>query len=123
METTEKIVEAYVRYIRGWATIPNIKCSGQFEIDLIAINPISGKKYHIESGISGSQVYSKLTAKPFVPENLKIRGKIAGTRRTVGYFVQRKFGTKAVTDRLLDYGFKPSGYRKVIVTWGWTDEG
>jgi hypothetical protein len=34
METTEKIVEAYVRYVKRWATIPNIKCDGQFEIDL-----------------------------------------------------------------------------------------
>ncbi len=33
METTEKIVEAYVRYVKGWATIPNIKCPGQNEID------------------------------------------------------------------------------------------
>ena len=33
METTERIVEAYVRYIKGWATIPNIKCPGQYEID------------------------------------------------------------------------------------------
>jgi len=37
METTEKIVEAYVRYVKDWATIPNIKCKGQFEIDLLAI--------------------------------------------------------------------------------------
>lgn len=39
METTETIVEAYVRYIKGWATIPNIKCSSQLEIDLLAIVP------------------------------------------------------------------------------------
>ena len=39
METTEKIIEAYVRYIMGWATIPNIKCKGQYEIDLLAIDP------------------------------------------------------------------------------------
>jgi len=31
METTEKIVEAYVRYVKDWATIPNIKYKGQFE--------------------------------------------------------------------------------------------
>jgi hypothetical protein len=122
VETTEKIVEAYVRYVRRWATIPNIKCHGQFEIDLIAVDPASGKKYHIESGISGSQVYSKLTAKPFIPENLKIRGKIAGTRRTLGYFVQRKFGTKAVIDQLREFGFHPGEYQKIIVTWGWTAE-
>ena len=39
METTERIVEAYVRYIKGWATIPNIRCGGQLEIDLLAIDP------------------------------------------------------------------------------------
>jgi len=37
METTEKIVEAYVRYVKGWATISNIKCPGQSETDLLAI--------------------------------------------------------------------------------------
>jgi hypothetical protein len=26
METTAKIVEAYVRYMKRWATIPNIRC-------------------------------------------------------------------------------------------------
>ena len=40
METTEKIVEAYVRYVKGWATIPNIKCPGQNEIDILAVNPM-----------------------------------------------------------------------------------
>ena len=52
METTEKIVEAYVRYVKGWATIPNIKCPGQCEIDLLAIDPLSLDRYHIESGVS-----------------------------------------------------------------------
>ena len=48
METTEKIVEAYVRYVKGWATIPNIKCHGQYEIDLIAIDLCNLDRYHIE---------------------------------------------------------------------------
>ncbi len=65
METTEKIVEAYVRYVKGWATIANIKCPGQFEIDLLAVDPRTGDKYHVESGVSVSGSYSKLTAKPF----------------------------------------------------------
>ena len=39
METTERIVEAYVRYVKGWVTIPNIRCPGQYEIDLLAIDP------------------------------------------------------------------------------------
>jgi hypothetical protein len=60
METTEKIVEAYVRYVRRWATIPNIRCDGQFEIDLLAIDPVSLERYHIESGVSVSGSYSAL---------------------------------------------------------------
>jgi hypothetical protein len=33
METTEKIVEAYVRYVKNWFTIPNIKRKEQLEIE------------------------------------------------------------------------------------------
>jgi hypothetical protein len=54
METTEKIVEAYVRHVKGWATISNIRCHGQYEIDLLAIDPKSLARYHIETSVSGS---------------------------------------------------------------------
>jgi hypothetical protein len=33
MESTEKIVEAYVRYVKNWFTIPNIKCKEQLEME------------------------------------------------------------------------------------------
>ena len=122
METTERIVEAYVRYVKRWATIPNIKCEGQFEIDLLAIDPLSLDRYHIESGVSVSSSYRALTAKPYNPDDLKIRVKIAGTRRTLGYFIERKFGSPRVIAKLNEYGFHPGNYSKVIVTWGWTEE-
>ena len=80
------------------------------------------ERYHIESGVSVSGSYSALTAKPYDPEGLKIRVKIAGTRRTLGYFIERKVGSACVIKRLADYGFVPGKYSKVIVTWGWTDE-
>jgi len=41
METTEKIVESYCRYVKRWFTISNIKCQGQYEIDLLAIDASS----------------------------------------------------------------------------------
>jgi len=120
METTEKIVEAYCRYHKGWATIPNIKCSGQYEIDLLAIDLVALKRYHVETGVSISASYSKLTAKPFSAEDLKVRVKTAGQRRTVGYFSERKFGAPQVLKKLEEYGFKKGRYSRVIVTWGWT---
>jgi hypothetical protein len=119
METTEKIVEAYVRYIKRWATIPNIKCPGQYEIDLLAIDPVNFNRYHIESGVSISGSYSKLTLKPYSDKDLKIRVKAAGQRRMLGYFIQRKFGAEPVLMTLKQYGFLPGEYSKIVVSWGW----
>lgn len=121
METTERIVEAYVRYLKGWATIPNIRCDGQLEIDLVAIDLKSLDRYHIESGVSVSGSYSKLTNHPYSADALKQRVKQAGQRRTLGYFRDRKFGDEHVVARLKDYGFRDGKYQKVVVTWGWQD--
>src|SRR5437868_1469191 len=108
METTEKIVESYCRYIKGWFTIPNIKCKGQFEIDLLAVDARPNRKqkrYHIECGVSISGSYSKLTTKDYSDQKLKIREKAAGQRRTMGYFINRKFGQPEVIAELQKYGF------------------
>src|SRR6266704_3242297 len=82
METTEKIVESYCRYVKQWFTIPNIKCKGQYEIDLLAVDTTSRriKRYHVECGVSISGSYSKLTANNFSSADLKIRVKQAGQR-------------------------------------------
>jgi hypothetical protein len=122
METTEKIVEAYVRYVRGWATIPNIRCDGQFEIDLLAIDPVTLDRYHIETSVSASAAFSKLTAKTFDPLLLKVRVQQATMRRTLGYFIQHKFGTPAIAKRLSQYGFAPGAHKNIVVTWAWTPD-
>jgi hypothetical protein len=121
METTERIVETYVRYVKNWFTLANIPCGGQYEIDLLAIDPVTHDRYHIESGISVSGSYSKLTDKPFSDADLKTRVKQAGQRRTLGYFADRKFGNPHVQRMLRNYGFKDGQYNKVIVTWDWMD--
>ena len=122
METTEKIVEAYVRHVKSWATISNIRCAGQYEIDLLAINPKTLERYHIETSVSVSQGFSKLTADQFDREGLKVRVQKPKLRRTLGYFIECKFGPQPVADTLKEYGFEPGAYTKVVVTWGWTDE-
>jgi hypothetical protein len=122
METTERIVEAYVRHVKGWATIPNIRCDGQNEIDLLAVDPVSKSFYHIEVSISISQSFRKLTGKPYDREAAKERVQKAKQRRTVGFFVDQKFDAPTVTDRLKDFGFEPGAYHRVIVTWGWDDD-
>jgi hypothetical protein len=122
LETTERVVEAYVRYIKGWATIPNVKCPGQLEVDLLAIDPVTQDRYHIESGVSVSVAYGKLTTRPYADSLRKQRVKAAGQRRTMGYFIERKFGHPNVLEKLQEYGFTKNNYEKIIVSWGWTDE-
>jgi hypothetical protein len=125
METTEKIVESYCRYVKQWFTLPNIKCKGQYEVDLLAVDTTSPKKlrrYHVECGVSISGSYSKLTDKPFSSEELKIRVKQAGQRRTIGYFIHRKFELPQVVAELQKYGFTPGNYERIIVTWGATPQ-
>lgn len=124
METTERIVESYCRHVKRWFTISNLRCAGQYEIDLLAIEVTPERRigrYHIESGVSVSGPFSKLTARPFSPEKLKERVHQPGQRRTIGYFVQRKFGSPEVLAELARFGFEEGNYEKVIVTWGWED--
>jgi hypothetical protein len=125
METTEKIVEAYCRYVRGWFTIPNVRCAGQYEVDLLAVDAASDrhiKRYHIECGVSISGSHSKLTADTFSPKLLKTWLGQSRQRRTLGYFIEHKFKLVERADELARYGFKKGNYTWVIVTWGWTPE-
>jgi hypothetical protein len=118
METTERIVEAYVRYVKGWATIPNIKCDGQKEIDLFAIDPAAGDRYHIETTVSISQNYRALTTKAYEIGDHKVRSKAASARRTLGFFIQEKFEAPGVKTMIARYcGAQPC--KKVIVIWEW----
>ena len=120
METTERIVEAYVRYVKGWATIPNIKCGGQKEIDLFAIDPVKGDRYHIETTVSISKNYRALTTREYVDGDHKVRPKAARARRTLGFFLKQKFEAPGVKAALAKYcNGKP--YKKIIVIWEWGD--
>jgi hypothetical protein len=122
VETTERIVEAYCRYIRQWATIPNVRCPGGFEIDLLAIDPKAGLRYHIETSVSISSGFAKLSGKRFNASSLKTRVGGPAQRRTVGFFVERKFGPPEVRAALREHGFDPGAYQQVIVSWGWDDQ-
>jgi len=118
METTERIVESYVRYVKHWATIPNVKCDGQKEIDLFAIDPKNDDCYHIETTISISQKYRALTVAEFAPGSHKVRGKAAAARRSLDFFMNEKFNPPGVKKALRSLGGEKP-YKKIIVTWEW----
>ena len=80
------------------------------------------QRYHIECGVSISGSYSKLTTKEFSTKFLKERVKAAGQRRTLDYFIQRKFNVPEVLEKLKTYGFEEGNYNRIIVTWDATPE-
>lgn len=121
METTEKIVEAYVRYVKGWATIPNLRCAGQKEIDLFAIDPVTDERWHIETSVSISSGFSKLSHDPYDEGEHKVRVKQAGARRKLGFFMAEKFLPESVGKKLSEYGCKEGGVRRAIVTWDYKE--
>lgn len=121
METTERIVEAYVRYVKGWATIPNLRCDTQKEIDLFAIDPVTDERWHIETSVSISSGFSALTNVPYEPGEHKHRLKAATARRKLGFFLAEKFEPKAIEERLACFGCAPGKLRRAIVTWDWKD--
>lgn len=117
METTEKIVEAYVRYVKHWATIPNLRCETQKEIDLFATDPKTNERWHIETSVSISSGFSKLTDDLYEPGEHKHRVKAAGARRKLGYFLAEKFEPDALMKKLAEYGCEKGKVRRAIVTW------
>jgi hypothetical protein len=48
LEPEVHIVDRYIQLVKKCFTMTNIMLEGGKEIDLLAVNPISGEKYHIE---------------------------------------------------------------------------
>lgn len=121
METTERIVEAYCRYIKHWFTIPNIRVRNN-EIDLIAVDK-DGNKAHIEIGVSISGGFSKLRNIAYQTGEEKNRLRQAAARTKLGYFENKKFGSPEIVKELRDsYGFDARSYKKIIVAWSAEEE-
>jgi hypothetical protein len=117
METTERIVEAYCRYIKHWFTIPDIRVKNN-EIDLIAVDK-DGNKVHIEIGVSVSGGFSKLKT----TGHGSGEEKQSADRTNLGYFETKKFGSPEIKKELRDvYGFDMGSYKKIIVVWAAEEE-
>lgn len=125
METTERIVESYCCFVKNWFTIPNVGCAGQNEIDLLAVDlrKPAPARYHLEVAVSVSPVFSKLAAKPYSAAKAKERSHQASQRMTIRHFVEKKFSSETVLERLADFGFAPGNYSRIIVAWGLAGRG
>ncbi len=82
MEASEKVVESYFRFVEGYFTIPNLRCKGQKEVDLIGMRSKNGsiERIHVEVSVTTSGEFGKLNAKPFSPEQKRTRSGSASER-------------------------------------------
>jgi len=106
MNAAERIVEAYFRYVRGIFTSANVKGVGQVELDIVGVDPRKSPPlfFHIESSVSISSGYSKITNKQFIPSEAKLRQKAAGQRTTAGFFIEKKFFSYDAIETLKQVG-------------------
>ena len=107
MEPEVHIVDRYMQLVKKCFTMTNIMLEGGKEIDLLAVNPISGEKFHIEVRVT-------------IVKGFEIRLKDTQTKNG------HKHGRGV--DTLDDIKFKPvakaaegifstANYRKVLVVW------
>ena len=105
MEPEVHIIEKYFQEVLHCFTMTNIRCKGGKEIDVLAMNPITGKKYHIESRVSTTfKLREQATEKK------------DGTSHKDGlnYFKKEKFEHSTVLARVKEL-FGDLDYEKVLV--------
>lgn len=105
MEPEVHIIEKYFQEIMHCFTMTNIRCRGGKEIDLLAINPIKRKKYHIESRVS---TIFKLRERATKKKNG------SSHRDGLDYFKKEKFEHSTVLARIKEL-FGGLDYAKVLV--------
>jgi hypothetical protein len=102
----ETIVEAYVRSVKKWFTMANLKCGNNKEIDLLAVD-LSGQRYHIE-------------VKTFTsgwPLEIEDRGR--QNVETVTYISEHHFQDRHVKAKIKEVFGENSddSYKRILVYW------
>lgn len=124
MNAAEKIVEAYFREVKGLFTQTSIQGVQQSELDIVAVDPRQAPPlfYHIESSVSISSGFSRITCDPFDLQKCKERANMASQRCTAGFFIARKFFSEGVLKTLEKMGCKEDKVKRILVSWGFNGD-
>jgi hypothetical protein len=114
LEPEVHIVDRYMQLVKKCFTMTNVMLEGGKEIDLLAVNPISGEKFHIEVRVT-------------IDKGFRIRLKDTQTkdgrkhRRGLDTLNEIKFIPLTVVNAVKEV-FGSSKYKKVLVVWDVEDE-
>ena len=114
MEPEVHIVERYMQLVKKCFTMTNIMLEGGKEIDLLAVNPISGEKFHIEVRVTIEKAFRLRLVDTQTKNGRK-------HRRGLDTLNEIKFAPQTVVNAVKGI-FGTSEYRKVLVVWEVEDE-
>jgi hypothetical protein len=114
LEPEVHIVERYLQLVRKCFTMTNVMLEGGKEIDLLAVNPISGAKYHIEVRVTIGKGFRLRLIDTQTKNGRK-------HRRGMDTLNEIKFSHPTVAKAVTEI-FGSSEYRKVLVVWDIEEE-
>jgi hypothetical protein len=107
MEPEVHIIEKYFQEILHCFTMTNIRCKGGKEIDLLAINPKTLERYHVESRVS-------TTFKLKLKATYSKKGRCY--KNGIDYFAKEKFNHPLILEKTYEV-FNTKDYNKVLIVW------
>ena len=109
LEPEVHIVDRYLQLVKKCFTMTNVMLEGGKEIDLLAVNPISGTKYHIEVRVAIGKGFRLRLVDTQTKNGRK-------HRRGMDTLNEIKFSHATVVKAVTEI-FGTSHYRKVLVVW------
>ncbi len=109
MEPEVHIVERYLQLVKHWFTMTNVMLDGGKELDLLAIDPVSGTKYHIEVRVTISKGFKIRLVDSQTKDGRK-------HRRGLDTLSEEKFSAPVVVNAVKTL-LCCAEYRKVLVVW------
>lgn len=114
LEPEVHIVDRYLQLIKKCFTMTNVMLEGGKEIDLLAVNPISAEKYHIEVRVAIGKGFRVRLIDTQTKNGRK-------HRRGMDTLNEIKFSHPTLVKAAREI-FGSSEYRKVLVVWDVEDE-
>ena len=109
MEPEVHIVERYMQLVKKCFTMTNVMLEGGKEIDLLAVNPISGEKFHIEVRVAIGRGFRLRMIDTQTKSGRK-------HRRGMDTLNAIKFSHPTVVNAIKEI-FGSSEYKRVLVVW------
>ncbi|WNZ29962.1 MAG: hypothetical protein IAX21_03645 [Candidatus Bathyarchaeota archaeon] len=114
MEPEVHIVERYMQFVKKCLTMTNIMLGGGKELDILAYNPRTSKKYHIEVRVATGKGFNLRMKDTQTKDGRK-------HRRGMDTLNEIKFIHPIVTNKVTKI-FGSSDYKKVLVVWDMEDK-